>query len=1732
LVTPFSTAFNADVPFNGGITWTNVAIDATDDVDMWRIGTLSTGERISIDADARSIGLSDVDTILRVFNSSGTQIAVNDDDGSTLDSRISNLLIPTSGTYYVGVSSYSNFSYNPLSAPSGSGSSTGAYRISFSRNDGSAPNVTANSPGSSGPDSGNYVFTWTASDPDSNLNQVTAQLRRGTTVVRSQTVSGSSGSLTLFGTDLPNGSSSASFSLHVTATDTFGNTTTTTSNSFTLFDDDATAPSINFTNATSQPDSANNVVSWSITDASGIASRSVLLRRLSDNSVLFSSTSSNSGSFNLNGLPPGTYRIEATATDADNDRSGDSLTSSNTETFSIFDDDTQGPLIVLGGSVGSESHGLTQAYTWSVSDPSEIAGTSVVIMRNGSTIHTSSAPSGSFNFDSFGVGDYVIEVASTDVDNDWPGDASSRTASRTVTVTNADPVAIAGADQTVDEGTTVVFDGSGSTDADGDALIYAWSFGDGNTGNGATASHVYADNGTYTVTLTVSDGFGGSHSDMLKITVENVAPTVQIAGAASAEVAVSLVRDINAGTGGSAIQNLTDVNGTLFFVANDGIHGFELWKSDGTTAGTVLVKDIQAGAASGSPGEMIAVGNTLYFWADDGVDGRELWKSDGTSSGTLLVKDISPGAGASFPGYVSSFVNAQGTLIFAANDGSHGVELWRTDGTPGGTVMLTDIFAGAIGSSPQQLTVVGSEIFFVATDASNGRALWKTDGSASGTVMIKDIRPGLANPFISSMTEMEGVAYFAADDGISGAELWRSDGSSAGTYLVKDINSGAAWSSPSSLTAVGDTLYFSADNGVVGAELWKTDGSAAGTQLVQDVRPGSGSSNPDNLTALGSKVLFRAFDNATGTELWISDGTGGGTGLVKDIQPGANPSGPQHLRELHGRIIFVASNSTGGSELWQTDGTASGTQLVSDIRPGTTGSIPQFLTVSNGRIFFRADDGASGQELWSVQPVFGSQTMINEGTSVLTTGSFHDPGSDTWVATVDYGDGSGLQPLALTGNAFTLSHLYSDNGTYTITVAVTDDDGGGGSATLEVTVANVAPTPSIDVISATRLEGTQIDVTASATDPAGASDTLTYSYAVFKDGSTTPFATGGGVELTSFSFTPDDNGSYEIVLTVSDEDGGSAQASQMISVANVAPTPVIDQISATRLEGTQIDVTASATDPAGASDTLTYSYEVFKDGASTPFATGSGVDLTSFSFTPDDNGSYEIVLTVSDEDGGSAQASQMITVENAAPTVAANNAAVVVDEGQTATNSGTYGDVGADTVTLSASIGTLVDHGDGTWSWSWDTSDGPDQSQTVTITATDSDGAETETSFQLTVNNVAPTIDDVTFEVVENSVNGTLVGTVTGTDPGDDTLTYSITGGSGATAFAIDAITGEITVADASQLDFETDMVFTLEVTATDDEGASGTATVTINLLNLASLTGAVFVDVDQDGLYDASETGIDGVTVELLDEAGIVVATAITESGGMYMFEDVAPGTYRIRELQPTGVSDGAEQLGSLGGTIVANDLMQVTLERTDAADYNFAEIGQSVSSGDTATIGFWQNKHGQALIEQGGTALAEWLTNNFGNVFGDEFVGADGADVAAFYKDQLFKQKAKKSAGPAKVDAQFMAVAFATFFTSRTLAGEVAADYGFHVTDTGIGTKIVNVGNSGAAFGVADNTDRTILQLLLATNALTDVPDGQAGFASIYDQDGDGVIDFWESTLRSQANEIFSLINEEGDI
>ena len=135
-----------------------------------------------------------------------------------------------------------------------------------------------------------------------------------------------------------------------------------------------------------------------------------------------------------------------------------------------------------------------------------------------------------------------------------------------------------------------------------------------------------------------------------------------------------MVLDINPGIASSYPSKSVVIGSTAYFTAEDGVHGIELWKSNGTAAGTVLVKDINPGSASScsDPSFLTNVNGTLFFSADDGTHGPELWKSDGTAAGTALVKDINSGSGSSEPRYLT---NVNGTLFFSAHDGVHGFEL-------------------------------------------------------------------------------------------------------------------------------------------------------------------------------------------------------------------------------------------------------------------------------------------------------------------------------------------------------------------------------------------------------------------------------------------------------------------------------------------------------------------------------------------------------------------------------------------------------------------------------------------------------------------------------------------------------------------------------------------------------------------------------------------------------------------------------------------------------------------------------------------------------------------------------------------------------------------------------------------------------------------------------------------------------------------------------------------------
>lgn len=315
------------------------------------------------------------------------------------------------------------------------------------------------------------------------------------------------------------------------------------------------------------------------------------------------------------------------------------------------------------------------------------------------------------------------------------------------------------------------------------------------------------------------------------------------------------------------------------------LYGFNHSATHQTFDFPTKIKDINPGVSSSSPRGMTELNGNIYFSADDGTNGRELWVTDGGELGTYMLKDINPGSDDSFP---SRFFEYNGNLLFTADDGSHGRELWITDGTSQGTEMVKDIRTGSTTSALFGFTEFNGKVYFRAKGDNNGSELWVTDGTESGTYVFKDINPGGVNSgsFPGGFTEYNGNLYFYADDGNNGRELWVSDGTASGTSMLKDINSGSGDSYPNELIVLDGLLYFGATDGT-NSGLWSTDGTTTGTTLVY-----SGSGRPSyGMTNYDERLYYVASDANGDGKLWVSDGTTAGTeqASVPNVAPNTSP---------------------------------------------------------------------------------------------------------------------------------------------------------------------------------------------------------------------------------------------------------------------------------------------------------------------------------------------------------------------------------------------------------------------------------------------------------------------------------------------------------------------------------------------------------------------------------------------------------------------------------------------------------------------------------------------------------------------------------------------------------------------------------------------------------------------------------------------------------------------------
>jgi ELWxxDGT repeat protein len=665
---------------------------------------------------------------------------------------------------------------------------------------------------------------------------------------------------------------------------------------------------------------------------------------------------------------------------------------------------------------------------------------------------------------------------------------------------------------------------------------------------------------------------------------------------------------------------------------------------DRTVPATFLVNDIHP-AGSSNPSWFAQVNGTLFFAADDGTSDVELWSWDGTSA--TPVANINPG-GSSNPSWLT---NVNGTLFFAADDGTNGVGLWSWDGTA--ATPVANINSVGI-SNPTWLTYVDGTLFFAADDGTHGVELWSWDGTSA--TLVYDINPGVSSSNPSWLTNVDGTLFFAADDGTNGVGLWSWDGTAA--TPVANINS-VGISNPTWLTYVDGTLFFAADDGTHGVELWSWYGGSA--TLVYDINPGVSSSNPSWLTNVDGTLFFAADDGTHGVELWSWDGTS--ATLVDDINPGVSSSNPSWLTNVNGTLFFAADDGT-DVELWSWYGGSAA--LVTDINPGGS-SNPTWLTNVNGTLFFAADDGTTGVELWATDewaPTITSVTGPDAGTYivgqtldftvvfseavavtgtprlVLTIGSTtryadYDPSSSSSANLVfRYPVQSGdLDP---DGIAFAFTSIDLNGGT------ITDVPGNNAVLTFTppdtsgVLVDGVAPTITsvTGPAAGTYIVGQTLDFTVDFDDIVNVTGTPRL---VLTIGSTTQYATyqsGSGTSTLVFRYTVQagDEDSDGIAVassidlnggTIKDTNGNDAVLTftppdtSSVLVDGVAPTitSVTGPAAGTYIVGQNLDFTVDFDDIVNVTGTPRL---VLTIGSTTQYATyqsGSGTSTLVFSYT-------------------------------------------------------------------------------------------------------------------------------------------------------------------------------------------------------------------------------------------------------------------------------------------------------------------------------------------------------------------------------------------------------------------------------------------------------------------------------------------------------------------------------------
>jgi ELWxxDGT repeat protein len=481
-------------------------------------------------------------------------------------------------------------------------------------------------------------------------------------------------------------------------------------------------------------------------------------------------------------------------------------------------------------------------------------------------------------------------------------------------------------------------------------------------------------------------------------------------------VSVVLVKDFVPITNIGYISKMTNFNGILVFRGGTIQSPYysqattELWRSDGTDAGTYIIKKINDGFGQSDPDFLTVVGNTLYFSAWKVSTGFELYKTDGTLQGTVLVKNISVNNDYPSENYNQWMSTAvwkvvklnNNTVAFYGNTQRYGVELWKSDGTEAGTNIVKDInllegqnygFYSFDQPLIYPLVKTNNKIYFTADDGPHGRELWESDGTSSGTKLFSDFIVGTNTPFrIISPSELinnnelitiMNSTSINSSGSYVGNELHKINLDTKQLSLVKDIkNQGSI--SAKFMQKANNIIFFNPQLGLKGSDLWRTDGTDAGTFRIRDFSmydsyaEQSGQTNIDFPTEFNGQLYFYAKEETNGSyakNLWKSDGSIQGTVKVKEFATTYGSGGFRSLKVFKNKLFMIVQTPNLGAELWVSDGTTAGTENFIDIQIGAASADPYILDNNNDFLYFLAND-VQGYALWKTDGTLQGTSKI------------------------------------------------------------------------------------------------------------------------------------------------------------------------------------------------------------------------------------------------------------------------------------------------------------------------------------------------------------------------------------------------------------------------------------------------------------------------------------------------------------------------------------------------------------------------------------------------------------------------------------------------------------------------------------------------------------------------------------------------------------------------------------